>query len=167
MSYSSLIAETVKFVGRDDDSGQAYYARPTRDGKFPGVVVVHHLPGWDEWITEVIRNFALHGYAAIPPICTSAVVRAVRMTSVRRCGPRGGVANDQVAGRRRRTYGTCDLAQNTLSGTRGCSKKCARELLLRDGPVTYSCNPGRMTASGHLYPCCRAAGCAVRSRLSL
>ena len=43
MSYSSLIAETVKFVGRDDDSGQAYYARPTRDAKFPGVVVVHHL----------------------------------------------------------------------------------------------------------------------------
>src|ERR1700758_3593712 len=67
MSYPSLIAETVTFVGHTGDSGEAYYACPTRDGKFPGVVVVHHLPGWDEWITEVVRKFAHHGYAAISP----------------------------------------------------------------------------------------------------
>jgi carboxymethylenebutenolidase len=31
------------------------------------MVVIHHLPGWDEWITEVVRKFAHHGFAAISP----------------------------------------------------------------------------------------------------
>ena len=67
MSYDALTAEIAKFRGHDGDEGEAYYARPTRAGKFPGVVVIHHLPGWDEWITEVVRKFAHHGYACISP----------------------------------------------------------------------------------------------------
>jgi len=67
MSYQGLIAETVSFRGHSGDQGEAYYARPTRAGTFPGVVVIHHLPGWDEWITEVVRKFAHHGYAAVSP----------------------------------------------------------------------------------------------------
>src|SRR6201992_798082 len=65
MSYEGLVAETVAFRGHNDDRGEAYYARPSRAGKFPGMVVIHHLPGWDEWITEVTRKFAHHGYVAI------------------------------------------------------------------------------------------------------
>ena len=65
--YEGLIAETVSFRAHNGDSGEAYYARPTRAGKFPGMVVIHHMPGWDEWITEVVRKFALHGYATIAP----------------------------------------------------------------------------------------------------
>jgi carboxymethylenebutenolidase len=67
MSYESLTAETVAFRGHNGDQGEAYYARPTRAGKCPGMVVIHHLPGWDEWITEVVRKFAHHGFAAISP----------------------------------------------------------------------------------------------------
>jgi carboxymethylenebutenolidase len=67
MSYPSLLAETVSFRGHNGDQGEAYLARPTRPGKFPGVVVIHHMPGWDEWITEVVRKFAHHGFAAISP----------------------------------------------------------------------------------------------------
>jgi carboxymethylenebutenolidase len=67
MSYPALVAETVPFRGHGGDTGEAYYARPTRPGRCPGVVVIHHLPGWDEWITEVVRKFAHHGYAAISP----------------------------------------------------------------------------------------------------
>src|SRR5262250_586393 len=67
MSYPSLLAETVMFTGHKGDRGEAYYARPTRAGKFPGIAVIHHLPGWDEWIIEVTRKFAHHGYAAIAP----------------------------------------------------------------------------------------------------
>jgi carboxymethylenebutenolidase len=67
MTYPSLIAETVSFRGHKGDQGEAYLARPTRAGKFPGVVVIHHMPGWDEWITEVVRKFAHHGFAAISP----------------------------------------------------------------------------------------------------
>jgi len=67
MSYQGLMAETVPFRGHNGDQGEAYYAQPSRAGKFPGVVVIHHMPGWDEWITEVVRKFAHHGYSAISP----------------------------------------------------------------------------------------------------
>jgi carboxymethylenebutenolidase len=67
MSYQGQQSELVSFKGHNGDTGEAYYAWPTRPGKFPGVVVIHHLPGWDEWITEVVRKFAHHGYAAIAP----------------------------------------------------------------------------------------------------
>jgi carboxymethylenebutenolidase len=67
MSYRALTAETVSFRGHNGDTGEAYYARPTGAGRVPGVVVIHHMPGWDEWITEVVRKFAHHGYAAISP----------------------------------------------------------------------------------------------------
>ena len=67
MSYNGMTAETVTFRGHNGDQGEAYYARPSRPGKCGGVVVIHHLPGWDEWITEVVRKFAHHGYAAISP----------------------------------------------------------------------------------------------------
>jgi carboxymethylenebutenolidase len=45
MSYRSILAETVTFAGHNGDSGEAYYARPTTDGKFPGIVVIHHHAG--------------------------------------------------------------------------------------------------------------------------
>lgn len=67
MSYDGMTAETVTFRGHNGDQGEAYHARPARPGKCGGVVVIHHLPGWDEWITEVVRKFAHHGYAAISP----------------------------------------------------------------------------------------------------
>ena len=65
--YRALQAEPVRFRGHNGDQGEAYYARPVASGKYPGIVVIHHLPGWDEWIMEVVRKLAHHGYAAISP----------------------------------------------------------------------------------------------------
>jgi hypothetical protein len=87
MSYPSLIAETVTFVAHNGDSGEAYYARPTRDHKFPGVVVVHHLQAGMSGPSRWFASSPITAMQRFPPICTSATVRAVRMTSVRRCGP--------------------------------------------------------------------------------
>jgi carboxymethylenebutenolidase len=66
-SYEGLQAESIAFHAHNGDQGEAYYARPLRAGKFPGVVVIHHLPGWDEWTAEVVRKLAHHGFAAIAP----------------------------------------------------------------------------------------------------
>ena len=65
--YRNLQADIVSFKGHNGDAGEAYYARPAGGGMVPGMVVIHHLPGWDEWIMEVTRKFAHHGYAAIAP----------------------------------------------------------------------------------------------------
>jgi carboxymethylenebutenolidase len=98
MSYPGLVAETVKFKGHNGDEGEAYFARPSGPGKVPGVVLIHHLPGWDEWITEAVRKLAHHGFATIShhlyfregpgsPDDVGARVRAA-----------GGVADAQVIG---------------------------------------------------------------------
>jgi carboxymethylenebutenolidase len=62
-----MTTATVTYAGHNGDQLQAYFAQPEGDGPFPGVVVIHHLPGWDEWTTEVVRKLAHHGYAAVSP----------------------------------------------------------------------------------------------------
>ena len=67
MSSEALCAEVVKMRGHEGDTIDAYLARPTGPGPHPGVVVIHHMPGWDEATKEITRKFAYHGYAAISP----------------------------------------------------------------------------------------------------
>jgi carboxymethylenebutenolidase len=67
MAYEGQIAETVVINGHNGDEIDAYYARPLGAGPYPGVVVIHHAPGWDLWTREVTRTFAQQGYAAIAP----------------------------------------------------------------------------------------------------
>ena len=89
MSYQGLQAEVVSFKGHNGDSGEAYYARPARAGKVPGIVVIMHLPGWDEWIIEVARKFATTGTPRSPRTSISARARAARTTSGRAYGRPG------------------------------------------------------------------------------
>jgi len=66
--YEGMIAETVQLQGDGGDWVSGYAARPLgTTGPLPGVVVVHHMPGWDEWTREVVRKFAQHGYNAVSP----------------------------------------------------------------------------------------------------
>jgi carboxymethylenebutenolidase len=91
-------AEIVNFRGHNDDQGEAYYARPTGAGPFPGVVVIHHLPGWDEWTMEVVRKFAHHGYAAISPHLYFREGPGSPDDVGARVRAAGGVADEQVMG---------------------------------------------------------------------
>ena len=65
--YEGMLAETVTVTGHDGDEINAYFARPLGPGPFPGVVLIHHIPGWDEFYREATRRFTHHGYAAISP----------------------------------------------------------------------------------------------------
>jgi carboxymethylenebutenolidase len=65
MAYEGMIAETISTSGHNGDTISAYVARPLGAGPFPGVVLIHHNPGWDEFYREMTRKFAHHGYAAI------------------------------------------------------------------------------------------------------
>ena len=66
-AQEGMTAETISIKGNNGDQINAYYARPTGNGPFPGVVLINHLPGWDEFYRETTRRFAAHGYAAICP----------------------------------------------------------------------------------------------------
>ncbi|MFC0039609.1 dienelactone hydrolase family protein [Actinomadura rayongensis] len=63
----SLSATTVRLTGHGGDEIEAYLARPDGDGPRGGVVVIHHLPGYDRATKEMVRRFAELGYDAICP----------------------------------------------------------------------------------------------------
>jgi len=65
--YRAMSTETVQMRGHEDTVIDAYVARPSAPDTYPGVVVIHHMPGWDEAMIEITRKFAHHGYAAICP----------------------------------------------------------------------------------------------------
>lgn len=62
-----LLAETIGIRGYDGDVVPAYLARPVGTTSSPGVVVIHHMPGWDEATKEITRRFAAAGFVAICP----------------------------------------------------------------------------------------------------
>ncbi len=65
--YDAMLAETVEISGHGGDQIEAYLARPMAPGPFGGVVVIHHMPGYDAETKEITRRFAANGYAAICP----------------------------------------------------------------------------------------------------
>lgn len=65
--YDGILAETVRIEGDGGDEISAYLARPLGPGPYPGVVVLHHMPGFDAGSKEITRTFAVHGYLALCP----------------------------------------------------------------------------------------------------
>ncbi|HUK68170.1 MAG TPA: dienelactone hydrolase family protein [Streptosporangiaceae bacterium] len=65
--YDAMMAETVALPGWAGDQIEAYLARPLSQGRRGGVVVIHHMPGYDDMTKEITRTFAYHGYNAICP----------------------------------------------------------------------------------------------------
>jgi carboxymethylenebutenolidase len=63
----SLSATTVQIAGDGGDQIEAYLARPDDEGRRGGVVVIHHMPGYDRATKEIVRRFAELGYDAICP----------------------------------------------------------------------------------------------------
>ncbi|MGD0320847.1 MAG: dienelactone hydrolase family protein [Acidimicrobiales bacterium] len=62
-----LRAETITITGHGGDGVEAYLSQPLDEGRHGGVVVIHHMPGYDDGTKEITRNFAAHGYLAICP----------------------------------------------------------------------------------------------------
>jgi len=65
--YDAILAETVRITGHGGTEIPAYLARPMTPEPTAGVLVIHHMPGWDESTKEITRTFAVHGYSAICP----------------------------------------------------------------------------------------------------
>ena len=62
-----LLAETVTITGADGAELEAYAARPLNSSPRGGVVVIHHMPGYDSATKEMVRRFAAEGYNAVCP----------------------------------------------------------------------------------------------------
>lgn len=96
--YEGMFAETVMMQGANGDVINAYYARPLGPGPFPGMVVIHHMPGWDEWYREATRRFAHHGYAAISPNLYFRAGHGAPEDVTAKVRADGGIPDDQAVG---------------------------------------------------------------------
>src|SRR6476620_2914421 len=65
--YDAMLAETVTINGHNGDAIEAYSARTLQAGPVGGVVVIHHLPGYDRQTKEFARACAAGGLNAVMP----------------------------------------------------------------------------------------------------
>jgi len=95
----ALTAETVIMKGHDGDKVEAYLARPADVDSFGGVVVIHHLPGYDSATKEIARKFAARGYAALMPnLYYRDSPGASPDDAAAAARAKGGMPDDQVVG---------------------------------------------------------------------
>jgi len=98
MAYEALFAETVLLRGHRGDQIDAYLARPVGVASCPGVVVIHHMPGWDGPTKEIVRRFAHHGYAAISPNLHFREGKATPEENSASVRAAGGMPDDRTMG---------------------------------------------------------------------
>ncbi len=94
-----MMAETITIRGHGDDDIEAYAARPLGAGPFPGVVVIHHMPGFDRSTKEIVRTFAVYGYRAVCPNLFHRYAPGARSADAAAAArDAGGVPDDQCIG---------------------------------------------------------------------
>jgi len=96
--YEGMLAETITVPGAGGELINAYFARPLGAGPFPGMVVIHHMPGWDEWYREATRTFAHHGYLAISPNLYFRAGHGTPEDVAAKVRAAGGVPDEQAVG---------------------------------------------------------------------
>src|SRR3954451_7806834 len=96
--YEGLLAETTTIAGHGGDDIHSYWARATGPGPFPGIVLLHHMPGWDEGEQEGTRKFAHHGLAAISPDLYCRVGHGSPDDVAAKARGEGGIPDDQAVG---------------------------------------------------------------------
>jgi carboxymethylenebutenolidase len=95
----SLSARTVRIGGHGGDEVEAYLARPDGDGSRGGVVVIHHLPGFDRATKEITRRFAELGYDGIcPNLYTREAPGAAPDDAAATARANGGVPDERLIG---------------------------------------------------------------------
>ena len=55
--YDGILAETITIEGHEGNDIPAYFARPLGPGPYPGVVVIHHMPGYDPSTKEITATW--------------------------------------------------------------------------------------------------------------
>ncbi|MGA5699634.1 dienelactone hydrolase family protein [Peterkaempfera bronchialis] len=97
--YDALLAETATITGHGGDRIEAYTARPMTPGPIGGVVVIHHMPGYDAPTKEITRRFAAEGYAAVcPNLYSREAPGAVPDDAAAAARAQGGVPDERLIG---------------------------------------------------------------------
>jgi carboxymethylenebutenolidase len=92
-----ISAGVATFPDLDGKDMHAYTVRPEGSATpRPGVLVVHHAPGWDEYTQEFAERLGRHGYSVISPdlYCQFGHGRSDDVAAFARS--QGGVSDDAV-----------------------------------------------------------------------
>jgi carboxymethylenebutenolidase len=95
----SLHAETITIAGNGDDQVEAYISTSLHGETRGGVVVIHHMPGYDRSTKEIVRRFAELGYDAIcPNLYYREAPGAAPDDAAATARANGGVPDDRLIG---------------------------------------------------------------------
>jgi carboxymethylenebutenolidase len=98
-SDDGIVAGTVEIDGAGGDRLEAYLARPVRPDARGGVVVIHHLPGYDAATKEITRRFAVLGFDALcPNLYSREAPGADPDDAAATVRARGGVPDERLVG---------------------------------------------------------------------
>jgi carboxymethylenebutenolidase len=131
---TGITAEVIAYPGGNGDEIHAYVARPAGDEPVPGVVAVHHMPGWDEFYREFSERLARHGFLVICPDLYCRFGHGTPDDITAKVRSEGGVPDDSVVA-------DCGAALAWLKAQPGSSGKVG---------IIGSCSGGRhalLTAS--------------------
>ena len=123
----AINASIITFPGGGGDQVHAYVARLQTDGPQPGIVLVHHLPGWDEFYQEFAERLARHGYTVICPDLYCRFGHGTPDDVTARARAEGGVHDDSVVA-------DCQAALDWLNAQSGANGKVG---------IIGSCSGGR------------------------
>jgi len=97
-AYEGMLAETIRVTGYNQDRVNAYFSRPLGPGPYPGIVLIPHLPGWDELNREVARRYTQHGFMVVCPDINARYGHGRPDEVAGRARQAGGVPDDSVMG---------------------------------------------------------------------
>ncbi|MCL2833618.1 MAG: dienelactone hydrolase family protein [Treponema sp.] len=97
-AYEGMIAETVTMTGYKGDRIHAYFSRPIGSNPVPGIILIPHMPGWDEINREIACRFTRHGYAVICPNIYERFGHGLPADIAGKARDGGGVSDDSVMG---------------------------------------------------------------------
>jgi carboxymethylenebutenolidase len=98
MRCDSIFAEVIRIWGHKRELIDAYCVRPLGAGPFPAVVMIHHMPGWDEGSFETARRFASHGYLTLLPNLHFREGKATPQENSASVREAGGMPDDRLLG---------------------------------------------------------------------
>jgi carboxymethylenebutenolidase len=96
--YEGMLSETIAIHGYKGDSVGAYFSRPLGKGPYPGIILIPHMPGWDEFCREAARRFSQHGYMALCPDIFGRFGYGSPEEVAGKARAAGGVPDDSVMG---------------------------------------------------------------------
>ncbi len=144
--YEGLLAENLYIEGHSGDKIETYLARPLGGGPYPGVVLIHHMPGWDEASKEMVRKFAYHDYVAIAPNLHHREGPGSHEEIMKKIWEGGGAPDDRV-------IGDVDSAIRYLESMPSYSGKVGTIGFCSGGRQVYltACNIDRINAAVDCY----------------